>query len=327
MVFLLLFLSTALVQNPAAAAVTGPSLRGAVVVPGFLSDAQDFKPLARALTARGLPTAVAPVSLWDWVPVLGGRSVRPVLERVDHAVRHIAAGSTELPPIEYGLADLAVDFLRNPGGVAQVGGSFEPDAYPVVEPQGIFPPPARTSGGRIALIGHSAGGYIARIYLSNRAYGGKAYCGSRLVHSLVTLGTPHSVGLGVAFANVAWARREPTPPGVACLAVGSRGTPGDSSGSLTRGAYSFCTAAGQGGELLDGDGITTAESSIDLDGAEVLMLDGVLHYPFTAPGPLADLFAPELAQAYREGKPWYGSEGVLDSWAPWLLARCDEAVP
>ena len=49
-----------------------------------------------------------------------------------------------------------------------------------------------------------AGGYVARIFCSSRAYGGKAYGGLPLVHSLVTLGTPHAEGLGVPFVHVRW---------------------------------------------------------------------------------------------------------------------------
>ncbi|KAL3897761.1 MAG: hypothetical protein SGPRY_012981, partial [Prymnesium sp.] len=68
-----------------------------------------------------------------------------------------------------------------------------------------------------------AGGYIARIYCSDRPYAGKAYCGSSLVHSLLTLGTPHAVGRGVPFVHVEWANRQPDLPDVAKLAVGATG--------------------------------------------------------------------------------------------------------
>eukprot|EP00965_Chrysotila_dentata_P134874 4460978-Pleurochrysis_carterae.AAC.1 len=106
-------------------------------------------------------------------------------------------------------------------------------------------------------------------------------------------------------------------PQVRVLAIGATGSPGNSSGSLTLGSYSFCTVDGKGGELLDGDGMTTTEASVSLDGAETLVLDSVTHYPWTA-APLADLVAPELTRAYRAGKPWYGSESVIDTWLPWL---------
>ena len=68
-----------------------PPLKAAVIVPGLLSDDKDFIDMAKELTARGLPTAVVPMPVWAWIPQLGGRSVRPILERIDHTVRHVAA--------------------------------------------------------------------------------------------------------------------------------------------------------------------------------------------------------------------------------------------
>ena len=65
------------------------------------------------------------------------------------------------------------------------------------------------------------------------SYGGKAYGGAALVHSLVTLGAPLADAPGAAFRGVAWANREPPPASVRCLAVGATGTPGDRSGPLT----------------------------------------------------------------------------------------------
>ena len=307
-----------------------PALRAAVIIPGFLSDANDFRELAETLTARGLPTAVVPMSLLDWLPVIGGRSVRPVLERVDLAVRHVAAMGKKaedsrtplsVPAVGgYGLPSLVLDFLDNPGGVAAVGGSAEPDEFPRdVSPRGIFPqaPPPL---GRVAVIGHSAGGYIGRIYCSSRAYGGKAYAGLPLVHSLVTLGTPHAVGSGVPFVQIKWANAEPFPAGLRCLTVAGSGTPGSGSGALTEGAYSFCTPDGTGSGLLDGDGITPTFSALELPGADSMVLPGVTHYPFSC-APFADLVAPELTASYRGGKPWYGTAGeaALDRWLPWLL--------
>ena len=190
--------SSRVVRPPTAMAANTPRLRAAVIIPGFLSDASDFEPLAQSLTARGLPTIVAPMKLWHWLPVIGGRSIRPVLDRIEHAVRHAAALSAEVPSPTYSIADVWSDFWTNPGGVAAVGGSIQPDEYPLHEPCGTFPPPSCAAEGRVALIGHSAGGYMARVFLSERPYAGKAYCGKRLVHSLVTLGTPHMEGKGTS---------------------------------------------------------------------------------------------------------------------------------
>ena len=151
-------------------------------------------PLARALTARGIPSAVVPMPLLHWIPSIGGRSVRPVLERIDHAVRHVCAmgeavedctDALHVPPVEYSLADGTADFRTNPGGPLRVGGSEFPDEYPTdMEPRGTFPAAPSKPKGSVALIGCAAGGYMARIYLSRRSYGGKAYGGKALARAL-----------------------------------------------------------------------------------------------------------------------------------------------
>ena len=59
--------------------------------------------------------------VWHWLPCLAGRSMRPILERVDSCVRHVsAAGSSEVPSVGYGPLDLYRDFCDNPGGVMEV---------------------------------------------------------------------------------------------------------------------------------------------------------------------------------------------------------------
>ena len=65
---------------------------------------------------------------------------------------------------------------------------------------------------------------------------------------------------------------------------------------------------------LDGDGITTSASALNVPGADQLVLDGVKHMPH---GLMGHLVTPE---ASRE-RPWYGSESTLDEWLPWLQGR------
>ena len=154
-----------------------------------------------------------------------------------------------------------------------------------------------------------------------RAYAGKVYNGAERVHSLVTLGSPHAPGTGVPFVHVKWINKQGgVPDGVRSLAVGGQGLKGDASGSLTTGAYSFCTPDGTGGEFLDGDGITTIDSAIALPGAETLVLDDTTHLPWNNGFFAPDRFvAPELTKMHAEGQPWYGSKERLDKWLPWLL--------
>ncbi|KAL7550732.1 hypothetical protein ACHAWF_013938 [Thalassiosira exigua] len=307
-----------------------PSVKAAVIVPGFLTGEDEFAPLAASLTAMGVPSVVVPMPNWHWLPCLGGRSMRPMLERIDFAVRHLAAVAPEvagglgdyealtkeslersleetsirteekadqgrekerkdpqilIPKFSYNLLDLYADFRNNPGGVFEVGGSAEVDDYPLWTPRGSFPA-APEPAGRVALIGHSAGGWICRAYLSDRDYGGKVYRGTEVVHSLITLGSPHGNAPGPAFKGVEWVNREILDAsggdGVRALAVGGTGYKGDSSGQLTQNAYAFCCPRGSDGTTYDGDGVTPIESALAMKEcmphADTLVLDDVGHF-------------------------------------------------
>lgn len=252
--------------------------------------------------------------------------MRPMLERIDHTVRHLTvSGNVDtIPNFDYSVWDCIQDFKDNPGGVMQVGGSSKVDEYdPNITPRGKFSRPASDSNYRIALIGHSAGGWISRAYLSDRNYGGRSYGGSELVHSLVTLGSPHGNAPGAAFEGVEWVNRESVPENVQALAVAGSGFPGDSSGQLTANAYSFCCPEGSNGLTYDGDGLTPIFSALAMEGAESMVLDGtVTHFPWSDVWG-GDMFAPDLAKRHREeGIPWYGSEEALDQWTPWLETVC-----
>ncbi len=303
-----------------------PNIQAAVIVPGFLTGADEFKPLVDSLTERGIPSIAVPFPNWHWLPCLGGRSARPILERIDHTVRHLCANGGDVksvPNFEYNAFDCWNDFWDNPGGVLEVGGSAEVDLYPNnITPRGVFNSPSREDAkGKIALIGHSAGGWISRVYLSNRNYGGRVYNGSDLVHSLVTLGAPHGNAPGAAFRGVEWINQEMIPETVRALAVAGKGFKGDSSGQFTKNAYAFCCNQGSDGSIYDGDGVTPLESSLAVEGklCEKLVLQGtVTHFPWSDVFG-GDFFAPDLAKLHRDERvPWYGSEEALDQWSDWL---------
>ena len=84
-------------QEPAnSVAVPSPSLARAghrllSDVPGFLSGDGNFRNLAEALTARGVLTIVVLMQQWHWILYISGRSMRPNLEWIDCAVRHVTA--------------------------------------------------------------------------------------------------------------------------------------------------------------------------------------------------------------------------------------------
>jgi len=73
-----------------------PNVKAAVIVPGFLTGKDEFIPLAQSLTNCGIPTVVVPMPNWHWLPCLGGRSMRPMLERIDFTVKHLAAVAGDL---------------------------------------------------------------------------------------------------------------------------------------------------------------------------------------------------------------------------------------
>ena len=295
----------------------------AVILPGYLTGDRDFRPLAKTLTERGIPTVVVPLPVWAWYPCAGGRSVRPILEKLEFTVKHVSACLTEgkdivVPPYQYSWKDCWDDFWDNPGGVYKVGGTDKVDEFPTdVEPRGTYPPPAIEPKRKIIIIGHSAGGFISRVYLSKRPYGGKVYNGQELVHSLVTLGTPHMEAAGAAFENVKWINREPLP--IRGLAVGGIGFPGNSSGWFTKGSYDFCGSQSDGSDC-DGDGVTTIESAMAMNGdnVEKLVLDRVMHYPWRDAGIIGHLIAPDLVRQSKDGTPWYGDDEIVDKWIGFL---------
>lgn len=57
-----------------------------MIVPGFLNDRTDYTALVQDLRARGYYAAVAPIRWYNWLPCVGGRSVRPILDRIEHTV-------------------------------------------------------------------------------------------------------------------------------------------------------------------------------------------------------------------------------------------------
>lgn len=290
-----------------------------MVVPGFLYGAEDFLDLAVALRSRGIAATVAPIAWWHWLPCLGGRSVRPILERIDAAVEYATTAETvalAAPAPAYGPSDLLGDVRDTPGGVLRVGGSADPDEFPTVAPRGGFgfgapPIPGGPRRRRCAIAAHSASGWIARIFLSERSYGGRSYGGGDRVSRLVTLGSPHAAAAGVAFENVKWAAREEPPvPALAVAGTGFRG----SDNPFTKDSYAFCGLGETAAAAADGDGVTPAASALALAGAETLSLPGAtLHAP-----QFPRWLAPALHDAGRAGTPWFGDAGRLELWAPFL---------
>ena len=57
-------------------------------------------------------------------------------------------------------------------------------------------------GNRVVLVGHSAGGWLGRLYLGDERYAGETFGGRRYARALVTLGTPHASAEAYPFGRV-----------------------------------------------------------------------------------------------------------------------------
>lgn len=163
-----------------------------------------------------------------------------------------------------------------------------------------------TGSDRVNLVGHSAGGWIARIYLGEKPY--TVHVGDTEqeclwhaaphVATLVTLGTPH-------VSQERWTKRnldfvkDNYPgafyPNVHYVCVAGKALYGDRWRNWF--SYSSYELTGGCGNCW-GDSITPIEAA-HLAGAENLTLEGVFHSP-------------------RPGKRWYGSMDVVKVWAKYL---------
>lgn len=226
-----------------------------VILPGYLAGAPPYLEMEAALRSLDIPVVTVPLRRRDWLPTLGGRSVTPILEKLDATVQEVRQ--------RYGCD-------------------------------------------RLNLVGHSAGGWIARIYLGEVPYRIHASDGDRTglwkahpyVATLVSLGTPH-------ISQERWTRRnldfvkDHYPgafyPHVRYVCIAGKSVYGMRWRQWF--AYSSYEQTCGAGDRW-GDGITPIEAAL-LDGADNHVLDYVYHSP-------------------RPGQLWYGSAPVVNQWAAYL---------
>jgi len=153
---------------------------------------------------------------------------------------------------------------------------------------------------KIILIGHSAGGVLARLYLSPNPFLGRSYRGLERVNHLITLGSPHhSQGNWRRGGRLSHYVDEHYPgayfqPQVRYTSFAGKFLRGDRAGSrFQRWAYDrYEEICGQGDTW--GDGLVPIQAAL-LKGSEQLSLEGVSHF---------SIF----------GDPWYGSNAVIQKW-------------
>ncbi|HEY9646562.1 MAG TPA: lipase [Chroococcidiopsis sp.] len=226
-----------------------------VILPGYFADAAPYREMELALEALGVPVMTVPLKRGDWLPTVGGRSMVPILIKLDQTV----AAAMQ-----------------------------------------------RYGSDRINLVGHSAGGWISRIYLGevpydiHRADAQKTvlWKAHPQVATLITLGTPH-------VSQERWTKRNldfvkihypgAFYPTVRYVCAAGKSIYGDRWKSWFA-FSSYELTCGQGN--CWGDGITPIEAA-HLDGAENLTMADVLHSP-------------------RPGQQWYGSAAIVAQWATYL---------
>ena len=155
--------------------------------------------------------------------------------------------------------------------------------------------------GRVTLIGHSSGGVMLRLYLSDRSFAGRRYGGAGMCNRLITLGSPHQARRATPLRAMV-DREFPGAafPGVDYLAVAGTLDPTSSTAS----AFSRRTAANNyrsivGTSEVEGDGLVPVTSAL-LQGARHLVL-------------------PDTAHGVFFGSSWYGSNDRLDQWCDQVL--------
>lgn len=169
------------------------------------------------------------------------------------------------------------------------------------------------NGSKVNLIGHSAGGWLARIYLGETPYSihpvdteASVWHARPFVATLVTLGTPH-------LSQERWTRKNldfvnQTYPGafyrseVRYICVAGKAVYGQRPKSWF--AYSSYQLTGGNGNVW-GDGITPIAAA-HLAGAENLILEGAFHSP-------------------RGDRVWYGSPRLLEQWVSYLVDESGSA--
>jgi len=228
-----------------------------VILPGYLEGASAYIHLEISLQALGFPTVTVPLRKRDWLPTVGGRSMMPILRRLDRTVKQT---------------------LKH------------------------------NNASRINLIGHSAGGWISRIYIGEKPYtihgdimeSAQFWGAHPHVSTLITLGTPH-VSLerwtkrNLDFVNVNY-------PGAFYSHIRYISVAGKSIfGTRKKGSWlafnSYQITCGKGETW--GDGITPIEAA-HLEGAENIIIEQVRHSP-------------------KSAGFWYGSPEILPLWTKYLI--------
>ncbi len=145
-------------------------------------------------------------------------------------------------------------------------------------------------------IGHSSGGIILRLYLSNKKFNEKNYNGASITDNLITLGSPHQAKRATKLRQYV----DKQYPGnyykeVNYVSIGGKLNLKSNEASIftklfAKGSYKSIS----GCHNLDGDGLVPLNSSL-LEGSQKIIINETAHGNFF-------------------GKEWYGSPSKVEKW-------------
>ncbi|MEA5474228.1 esterase [Synechococcus sp. CCY9201] len=166
---------------------------------------------------------------------------------------------------------------------------------------------ARSSTGRVTLIGHSSGGVMLRLFLADQPFEGRTYNGKARADTLVMLGSPHTARRATPLRQ----RVDRELPGcpfadqVRYVSVAGDLPPAAFSPTARRLApSSYRNICGDAD--APGDGLVPVTSAL-LAGSEAITLAGVAH---------GGAFGPR----------WYGTPEVAAQWWPAVVAGLGEGA-
>lgn len=167
----------------------------------------------------------------------------------------------------------------------------------------------RTQAPQVNIVGHSAGGWISRIYLGSEPYFGQVWHAQPWVNTLISLGTPHTSQETWTLRNLNFVNGH--YPGafyadVNYICAAGKALFGQRSWQLgqwfTYNSYKVTCGEGE----CWGDGVTPTTSA-HLSGAVNLTFENVWHSPH-----------PTQAARQNTRYQWYGSPEVLKLWSSYL---------
>jgi hypothetical protein len=176
-----------------------------------------------------------------------------------------------------------------------------------------------SEGAPLLVVGHSAGGIIARLLTAPEPFAGRRLGAASRIGAIVTLGTPHVLsngeGIGRRINEVAASIADALVPGaffapeIGYVSVASRAVRGNPGGTgrerfahlLYRSIIGRAAVPG-----TEGDGLVPVVATA-LAGARMVVLDSCIHGP-------------------GGGGRWYGSDDEVDVWWPVALGAWREAL-